>query len=294
MLFPALLLSCSKVNLPLKEQLPLTEQMCLSVALPGMGDTKAAADGDGDARYVDRCRLQVWLSDSLCYDSTVPVKNMHARFDVLLNENPDYVFLFWADNAEGNYYDADTLTHVRFNQDYCGNNDARDAFCRRMTSAQVKEVGDGWIMLKRPFGQVNVIADDIDDLVARSSSESGSFLPNTVKVSFKAASEYNVSTGKVSEVREFSYSAPVYSMTADAEESTLVMDYILAPEEKSVFDMKVTLLDPIESIDLDLANLPLQRNWRTNVRGSLLTGEVKANVRIDSQWMGEIEGAWPY
>ena len=289
LLFPALLLSCSKVDLPLKEQLPLTEQMCLSVALPGMGDTKAAADGDGDARYVDRCRLQVWLADSLCYDSTVAVENMHARFDVILNDNPDYVFLFWADNDGGNYYDTDTLTRVRFNQGYCGNNDARDAFCRSMTSAQVEEIGDAWILLGRPFGQVNVIADDIDDLVSRSSSETGSFLPNTVKVSIKAASEYDVSTGKVSEVREFSYSAPVYSIVPDSDENTIVMDYILASEEKSVFDMKVTLLDPIESLEIDLANLPLQRNWRTNVRGSLLTGEVKASVRIDSQWMGEFD-----
>ena len=290
----ALLLSCSKVNLPLKEQLPLKEHLCLSVAIPGMSDTKATIDGDGDARYVDRCRMQVWLADSLCYDSTVAVENMHARFNILLNENPDYVFLFWADNAEGNYYDTDSLTRVRFNQGYCGNNDARDAFCRSMTSAQMKEIGDGWILLTRPFGQVNVIADDIDDLFARSSSESGSFLPNTVKVSFSAPTEYDVSTGKISAVREFSYSAPVYSMVTDADESTLVMDYILASEEKSVFDMKVSLLDPIESIDLDLANLPLQRNWRTNVRGALLTGEVKASVKIDSQWMGEIGSRWPY
>lgn len=279
----ALLLSCSKVDLP------LTESLRISVAVPCSVATKAAADGDGDGRFVDRCRLQVWLADSLCYDSTVAVENMHARFDVILNDNPDYVFLFWADNSEGNYYDTDTLTRVRFNQGYCGNNDARDAFCRSMTSAQVKEIGDGWILLGRPFGQVNVIADDIDDLVSRSSSEAGSFLPNTVKVLFKAASEYNVSTGKVSALREFSYSAPVYSMAPDADENTVVMDYILASEEKSVFDMKVTLLDPIESIELDLANLPLQRNWRTNVRGSLLTGEVKASVRIDSQWMGEFD-----
>ena len=279
----ALLLSCSKVDLP------LTESLRISVAVPCSVATKAAADGDGDGRFVDRCRLQVWLPDSLCYDSTVAVENMHARFDILLNENPDYVFLFWADNAKGNYYDTDTLTRVRFNQGYCGNDDARDAFCRRMTSAQMKEIGDGWVILKRPFGQVNVITDDIDDLFARSSSEAGSFLPSTVKVSFCAPSEYNVSTGKVSALREFSYSAPVYSMAPDADENTVVMDYILASEEKSVFDMKVTLLDPIESLELDLANLPLQRNWRTNVRSSLLTGEVKASVRIDSQWMGEFD-----
>lgn len=279
-----LLLSCSKVDLPLRESLHV-----ISVAVPCTSATKAASDGDGGGQHADRCRLQVWLSDSLCYDSTVAVENMHARFDILLNENTDYVFLFWADNAEGNYYDTDTLTRVRFNQGYCGNNDARDAFCRSMTSAQMKEIGDGWIFLTRPFGQVNVITDDIDDIVARTSSESGSFLPSTVKVSFKAASEYNVSTGKVSEVREFSYSAPVYSIVPDADENTIVMDYILASEEKSVFDMKVTLLDPIESLELDLANLPLQRNWRTNVRGSLLTGEVKASVRIDSQWMGEFD-----
>ena len=278
-----LLLSCSKVDLPLRESLQV-----ISVAVPGTSATKAASDGDGGGQHADRCRMQVWLSDSLCYDSTVAVENMHARFDVILNDNPDYVFLFWADNAEGNYYDTDTLMRVRFNQEYCGNNDARDAFCRRMTSAQVKEVGDGWIMLKRPFGQVNVIADDISELFARSSSEAVPFLPDTVKVSFSAPSEYDVSTGMVSAVREFSYSAPVYSMATDAAENTVVMDYILASEEKSVFDMKVSLLGPMGTIDLDLANLPIQRNWRTNVRGSLVTGMVKAEVRIDSKWMGEI------
>ena len=283
-ILPILLIlqSCSKVDLP------LTESLRISVAVPCSVATKAAADGDGDGRFVDRCRMQVWLRDSLCYDSSVPVENMHARFDVLLKENPDYVFLFWADNAEGDYYDTDTLFSVRFNRGYRGNDDARDAFCRRMTSAQMKKIGDGWIILKRPFGQVNVIADDIADLVARSSSESGSFLPRIVKVSFSAPSEYDVSTGKASSLREFSYSAPVYSMDPDSDENTVVMDYILASEEKSVFDMKVTLLDPIEPIDFDFANLPLLRNWRTNVRGSLLTGEVKASVRIDSQWMGRL------
>ena len=283
----ALLSSCSKVDLPLKEY------RCISVAIPGINDTKAAADGDGSGRHVDRCRLQVWLPDSLCYDHTVAVEDMHARFYILLNENPDYVFLFWADNAGGSYYDTDTLTRVRFRKEYSGNDDARDAFCRRMTSEEVKSVGEGWIILKRPFGQVNVITDDIDDLFARSSSETEYFLPNTAKVSFSAPSEYDVSTGKVSSVREFSYSVPVYSMIPDAPENTIVMDYILASEEKSVFDMKLTLMDPIDAIDYDLANLPLQRNWRTNVRGSLLTGKVKADVRIDSQWMGEIESGLP-
>ena len=161
-------------------------------------------------------------------------------------------------------------------------------------------MGEEWIWLTRPFGQVNVITDDAGDLFARSLYDeytfAGSFFPQDVTVSFRAPSVYDVSTGTVSEFREFKYSAPVYCLDRismeDGKENTLVMDYILAPQEKSVFDMQVTLSNPIDAFTLNLTNLPIQRNYRTNVRGSLLSGDVTAKVSIDSEWLGEFD--WPY
>ena len=109
----ALLLSCSRTEFAEHRQIGQ-----INVSVPSGSVTRAAADSDATGQYADRCRLQVWLKDSLCFDKTVHVENMHAWFFVHLEENPDYTFLFWADNSEGDYYDTDDLRCVRFSSDY--------------------------------------------------------------------------------------------------------------------------------------------------------------------------------
>jgi hypothetical protein len=69
----------------------------------------------------------------------------------------------------------------------------------------------------------------------------------------------------------------------------LSTNYLLAPVEKSLSDEIVFTLNaganPIN--ELKVYNAPLQRNWRTNIVGEILTGEGTFNITVDPIFDGD-------
>ncbi|MBQ0081242.1 MAG: hypothetical protein KBS95_06835, partial [Alistipes sp.] len=267
-----------------------------NVVLPSSA-SRASHDGDGDGKFVDRCRLQIWLKDSLCVDRTAPVENSRAEFkDVFIDTNPEYRFLFWADCSEGNFYNTESLRRVTIQGPYQGNDDRRDAFCACASSDEVKASILGTpIMLHRPFAQMNIITTDIGDFIDYSKEGSASlleeFFPKNVRLRFHSASVFDVYEMKGSEVVETNYTSKIYSDLLSLEgprNRTLSMDYILALDEsKFLADIEFTLTGNAEDTTMNFQSVPLQRNYRTSVMGRLLTVEHEAVVTISSEWNGE-------
>ena len=269
--------------------------------------TKAAIDRDGNGTAVNRFIMEVYLAkttgERVLLDRQVKAPTAASpkstSFNLTLIKDQEYKVLFWADkgtDAMGDLYykTTDNLQNVSFlNAARKGNNDALDAFSKMevITREESKAGFSKSVQLTRPFGQVNFITTDIPAINALTGGSA--FLPTDVKVSYVTCTGFNVltQTGTGSEAIE--YTAPVYSAMDPATNPakyTLSMDYMLtATSDRETRNLvKLTALaNGYELTTVEVANYPVQRNYRTNIIGKILTGDVTFNITIDPIYDGE-------
>lgn len=292
------LVSCSIKNHP--ADTPDGEELSVNftVEFPESEQTKAWEDYDGFGFYADQCKLQIWMGDVLFLEKTVPISHYSAVFEnLVLMKDQTYDFLFWADNKTGAYYVTDTLTKVSIAGTYIGGNDKRDAFYASVNEKTVIEGFSQVVMLRRPFAQLNVITTDIPSLYHQfpNMSQLSYVLPDKIGINVTAPTVFNVKTGQASVPAELSYSSSIYTSplrTADDSRNTLSMDYFFAPDEGTLSDVKFTAgyqSADLSDINCTFTNVPLRRNYRTNIIGSLLTVQGEVTVVVYPMWTGTIE-----
>ena len=269
--------------------------------------TKAAIDRDGNGTAVNRFIMEVYLAKTtgelVLLDRQVKAPTAASpkstSFNLTLIKDQEYKVLFWADKGDDSmgdlyYKTTDNLQNVSFlNAARTGNNDALDAFSKMevITREESKAGFTKSVQLTRPFGQVNFITTDIPAINALTGGSA--FLPTDVKVSYTTCTGFNVltQTGIGSEAIE--YTAPVYSTMDPATNPakyTLSMDYMLtATSDRETRNLvKLTALaNGYELTTVEVANYPVQRNYRTNIIGKILTGDATFNITIDPIYGGE-------
>ena len=189
-----------------------------------------------------------------------------------------YDFVFWADCSTGDHYNTDDLTNITVKGNYAGNNDEFDAFTGALLDYQVKGAFSENITLRRPFGQLNVKTLDMAAI------PDPTLKPTKVKVAFTAVpTSFNAKKGEIgAATAAVEYTADVLSADGD-----LTVDYIWAPvEEATLADFSMTFLNGTTEISTngDFKNIPIRRNYRTNVSGNLLTKQGTFNVTIDPEF----------
>lgn len=292
--FGALLLAgCTKEQTvaPAEQE---TVAVSFTAALFNGATTKASFDNDGAGIYADQCKLQIWWGDKLFLEKTVTVSELKAEFkDIILVKDQTYDFLFWADNAAGAYYTTTDLHNVSLAGTYVGCSDKRDAFSAALTGKKPGDVLSQTVNLYRPFAQLNVITTDIPALRAQMADDElfAASVPEKVSLKVTVPTAFNVKTGEASTPKELTYTAPVYTnpyKTAEDDKNTLSMDYFLAPaSEGNVVEVKFSAKNEtsgLADIDYTFSNIPLRRNWRTNVSGALITVVGDVNVEIKPDW----------
>ena len=269
--------------------------------------TKAAIDRDGNGTAVNSFIMEVYLAkttgERVLLDRQVKAPTAASpkstSFNLTLIKDQEYKVLFWADKGDDSmgdlyYKTTDNLQNVSFlNAARKGNNDALDAFSKMevITREESKAGFSKSVQLTRPFGQVNFITTDIPAINALTGGSA--FLPTDVKVSYTTCTGFNVltQTGIGSEAIE--YTAPVYSTMDPATNPakyTLSMDYMLtATSDRETRNLvKLTALaNGYELTTVEVANYPVQRNYRTNIIGKILTGDATFNITIDPIYDGE-------
>ena len=218
---------------------------------------------------------------------------------VSLVKGQTYSVVFWAQNSA---CDAYTITAgqngLNVDVDYNGlnNDEARDAFFATETfTVDGDSVID--VILKRPFAQINlgVTAEDWEAAIA-----SGVNITKSKATIKNVATSINLLDGSVSGSTNVTYdfadlpsettraASAVKTLNIDTESyKWLSMSYILTDESKSTLDsdgLQFTLeASNGDQIVLEegLHNVPVQRNWRTNVVGNVLTGVTTFNVSVD-------------
>ena len=291
-----LLVGCQKEKFA-EEQVGGLTEVTFTASLESGVATKAVTDGDGAAVNVNRCIMEIYYGDDLFTRKIVKVTDKKATFTAQVVSNRTYKVAFWADCvddattdaglATDKYYTTTSLREIAIKGNYSGNDDARDAFYHvgHYTIAQVGNAfGD--IKLKRPFAQMNVITTDWDKVASIAALK-----PEKVYVTLKnALVSFNALTGEASGSQTLTYTADVYEApaalpTALENEKTLSMDYLFASDTKALIDIDwKAQKDGNTDVEHAFAAVPYQRNYRTNIKGALLTTQGQWTVEVDPIW----------
>ena len=213
-------------------------------------------------------------------DLTVTDGEIHGSTTVALQltTGNEYSVIFWA-AAPKAPYDVDFAAKTMA-VDYDGvlsNNENLDAFYAykkfKVTGAQTET-----IELKRPFAQLNIGTSDY------AASTSAGYTPtqSSVKVS-NVYSTLNLATGAVDGAVEKTFN---YAEIGKGEKfpvdgyKYLAMNYLLVANDKAVVDIEFGYTDGSNAKTRTVGSVPVQRNYRTNIYGQLLTSDVDINVEI--------------
>ena len=286
----------------------------ISAVMPEGGEPVVRSATDpGDGSDVNRCIMSIYLADEglaggpILYAEKViaQVSGKTAVFpDQRLVSGHEYRFVFWADHVsnadteEGRktdlHYDTDGFPEaVKFKDGdaYLSNDDTRDAFFL-VEDVTVSGPSTQSFELRRPFGQLNIITNDWGAIPEEAATQ---LRPAKVKLTFNdVPNTIDLLTGEVSGAADLTGEAvEVSEIAQDGDAKHLSFDYILAKEgEQTIlpdFTMDFLADDGTTSVtgSYTFTNIPVQRNYQTNVRGNLLTDRTGVEIEVVPEFDGE-------
>lgn len=275
----------------------------ISAVMPEGGEPVVRSATDpGDGSDVNRCIMSIYLADEGLADGPIlyadkviaQVSGKTAVFpDQRLVSGHEYRFVFWADHVADNtsetgraadlHYNTQNFPTVSFKDGaaYKSNDDTRDAFF----AAEVRNISGPSSLsfdLKRPFGQLNIITTDWGAIPEQ-------LRPSNVKLEFKSLpNSIDLVSGEVTgSVNISSEVEPVSRVPENGDSKQLSFDYIFAKDgEQTVlvaFTMDFLLADGTTQVTDEaytFTNIPVQRNYQTNVRGNLLTDRTGVEIEV--------------
>ena len=257
--------------------------------LPAGLQTRAAGDGLTATTLSYAVYEEGTTTPVITSEDEVNFVNGQATLSLKLAKGKTYDFLFWADaygkNDPKNPYTVDfnTKTLAVDYEKALSNDESRDAFFGKATVTVKGAVSEN-IILKRPFAQLNIGTNDM--AAAKASGLNTGALQSSVEVS-GIFNSMNLMTGEVSGSSEvnFGFNAiPKEKFTANGRTfDYLALNYLLVSGEKGLVNCKFSYTDgaTTDTKTMTIDNVPVQRNYRTNIFGSLLTGSVDFDITID-------------
>ena len=227
----------------------------------------------------------------------VPVSGGHATVNTRVVKGHRYTFAFWAQNSNCTAYKFGA-DYKSLNVDYNGhaNDESRDAFYAVNTDFAVDPVTEPFernVTLHRPFAQLN-FGTTTEDL-----ETANAYAPATgsrIVITNGVFSSLNLLNGVASNPVRVELTAgafPSEKLTVEGEQyEYLSMNYLLVNNDRSdITGITMTTIMNREGNDasypLELETLPVQRNFRTNIVGRLITKAVDFKLVIDASFDGE-------
>lgn len=295
-------------GLPAGEEVTVT----ISASVPSGGPSVKSNADPGNGDQINRCILGVYMVDgenwpqlygTLNYEQ---VTGQQATFeDVTLLTGYNYKLVFWADNVASttnlqtdNHYVTTDFPKVTYNttdgHQYMSSDDTRDAFYGVFDLTDFSgEVADSYT-LTRPFGQLNIFTTDYDDIKMEA------LKPAKVQMVFTSiptgmnlisgtltepAADAGGVTGEISDI-------PTITKPVVTGAKQFSFDYIFAPADQQLMlqNIKMAFYDASGSqLSIEpytFPELPVQRNYRTNVSGALLTKSADLTIDIQKDFAG--------
>ena len=206
--------------------------------------------------------------------------NLTKQVTLRLAAGKTYKVVCWA-SAKKSPYTFDTATRkVSANYDGAKTSDeALDAFYA-VKDITVQGNTTETIKLYRPFAQLNIGTDDL------AAAKAAGFEAETVTVKVPTYKSLDLLTGEVEAGDPVAVTFGDGALpTGEAFPKTgydyLSMNYLLMSTDKQLVDVEFTVKAADGSTrTLPVSAVPVQRNYRTNIYGSLLTNSVNINVEI--------------
>ena len=258
-----------------------------TIATPDMG-SRAYSDGKTATvlQYAVYNAAGEELTDlTVTDDDNVEIKGS-TTVNLKLTTGNTYSVIFWA-AAPNAPYTVD-FANKKMTVNYANavsNDENRDAFYKyhefTVTGAQTEA-----IQLKRPFAQLNIGTSDY------AASASAGYTPTKSAVTVKQVyTKLNLMNGNVDEDSKvdavFAESAIDRNQTFPvANCEYIAMNYLLVGADKETVDVEFTYTDGTNAKPRTVGSVPVQRNYRTNIYGELLTSEVGVNVEIKPEYDG--------
>ena len=271
-----------------------------SVEVPGLAVTKADVVDNGsnindlvyavykvsdDATTLDEA-VAAWDNAMLVYQvnqTTTAFAGGKTTVDLELLNDQNYVVLFWAQVNDawvaGNDFD---LTEITYPANMTSSNSDLAAFSGRafIAADDVEKSVSREVTLTRPFAQINV----------------GTTLPQAFTVQFvdskvtvyDAGESFSVAsqsaTGTTDVVfGEAALPTNYLNVEGDATDYTYVaMNYVFANGVVEV-EYDIETLDH-GTVNKTIPSVPVEKNFRTNIIGNLLTTNAHYVVKLDSSW----------
>ena len=234
-----------------------------------------------------------FLPNISCFDDETTEIHGSTTVELTLTTGNTYDVIFWAASPEAPYttnfntkYEQATMT-VNY-EGVKSNDENLDAFYA-VKRIEVKSKQTETVELKRPFAQINVGTADYQ------ASEDAGYVPAESKVVVKSISNVlTFANGAVNEPSEVTFDfAPIAKdeKFPVAGQEYLAMNYVLVGKDKTTTDVTFAYRDgegeAYYTHERTIGAVPVQRNYRTNIFGNILTSEVGINVTITPEYEDE-------
>ena len=223
------------------------------------------------------------ISDLTVTDAVI---NGKTTVELKLTTGHTYSMIFWAAAPEAPY--TVDLTAKTMTVDYTeavSNDENRDAFYKYVEPFVVTGTMSKTVELKRPFAQLNIGTNDY------AASEAAGYAPAESYVTVPVYSTLDLVEGEVSGQTTVTYeyaAIPEGETFPVAGYDYVAMNYLLVPSDKEVVEVEFGVKDDAEvEKTRTVGSVPVQRNYRTNIYGTLLTSGVIINVEILPDYDGE-------
>ena len=267
----------------------------------GMG-TRAVGDGT----TVDKVACAVYDADGIELKDLYKVENVAgktATYNVRLAKGQNYRIAFFAYNEAAGAYDVTDLKKIVVKDNQKSNVEGRDAFTAYydVVTGKTMNAINETVVLKRPFAQLNLGIDDIELADAKKAGIEVAESKIIVSNVYKAFSAFDNAVVEGAETSEMTFElnaipTEALKVTVNGEErfyNYLALNYLLVGDkdtEKSLTDVEFIWKgkdgetnDPTTTF----LNIPVQRNYRTNIIGKLLTSPANFTIVVDAEFDGE-------
>lgn len=277
----------------------------VTATLPADMQSRAFSDG--------KSALDLWYAvyEDGVADPIIALNKSDKQFSGLTNTltlhlvtGKTYNVVFWAQSPEAEtegYFTLDTNeSTVTVNYDKIKNLNVEKSdafFCYK--AVEVKSAASLTAELKRPFAQINVGTNDINEaglkdkqistLMTVSSVYSafdlkdGKVLGTTTTTPIEFAETLRPNQGKETTATDYE----MFPVGTLGQYEYLAMAYVLMAPDKITTDVELTFYDGGTKFhELSVPGAPVQRNYRTNIFGALLTSTVDFTITINPEYEG--------
>lgn len=298
--------SCSSEDVLAPEAGQGTKKVTFKVEMPGETASRTIADGVEVAQGNMANKLAWALYEENKYDAPLKVGKVDETTDKEFSVQIDmvkglqYKVLFFAYNEAGTIFNVEAeedLKALEYKSNVFANEEAYDAFVACHTH-KVNDEDVTTVTLRRPFAQINAATTDED--LTKAEGLNATVVKSQLEIA-KVPTCYNVLTGEVSVYQDVIYkeAAILKDYLNDTNEllevegtnyNYLNMVYALAGNgtaTASTHAAKFTFYraDAPQIVrELEIENLPIERNYRTNIIGNLITQTEAFKVVIDAEF----------